>query len=561
MAVQVVMPRQGNTVESCIILKWKKNQGDTVNAGDIICEVETDKASFEVEAPESGMLIAVLHPEGADVPVLEPIAVIGKPGEKLEEPGAARGEIPAREKQTAAVTAPAEGRHDADLRIIATPLLMPRQGNTVESCVILEWKKKEGDAVKTGDIVCEVETDKAAFEVESPLDGTLLKIFYRAGDDVPVLTPIAAIGNPGDGVDFGGQAANTARTETPATTGPVSSPAETSPGAPVRVSGEAAASPRARRLARSKGIDILSIAGTGPDGRIIERDVRYVLSGREPLSPAALGLLEKSGLTPPAVGTGIGGRVLAGDLGKAPSFEKSADMVAGASAYSDFPVKGVRKIVASRMHQSLSTTAQLTMSASAEASALLSLRKNFKENGESLGLSGITINDIVLYAVSRVLPKYGDLNSHFLKDVIRKWNTINLGFAVDTPKGLLVPVIRGAERLSLKEISAESTRLIDACQKGTAKPEDISGGSFTVTNLGAMGIESFTPVLNIPEVAILGVCAVSLKPVMRKGETVFLPHLGLSLTIDHQAADGAQGAKFLKGLCDAIAQVNLLLAG
>ncbi|TFG61650.1 MAG: 2-oxo acid dehydrogenase subunit E2 [Spirochaetales bacterium] len=448
---------------------------------------------------------------------------------------------------------------------MAFQVLMPRQGNTVESCIILEWKKQEGDTIKSGDIICEVETDKAAFEVEAPADGTLLKIFFNSGDDVPVLTPIAAIGNPGEDISFlNTSGLNTSGEGLPEPEKKKEVPAEAAENIPAELprgsEEKTAVSPRAKKLARSRGIDYRDLAGTGPEGRIIERDIQYVLSSREPLSPAALGLV-KTGMEVPASGSGIGGRVLAGDL-TATGFAGSQPAAGtAAAAYTDIPVKGVRKIVASRMLQSVSTTAQLTMNTSAEAAALLSLRKRFKEEGEPLGLSGITINDLVLFAVARVLPKYPDLNAHFLGDTIRRFGQVNLGFAVDTPKGLLVPVIRGAERLSLKEISLESRRLVEACQKGSARPEELSGGSFTVTNLGALGIESFTPVLNIPEVAILDVCSIQPKAVM-KGETaVFKPHMGLTLTINHQAVDGAPGARFLQELVQAVSRIDMLLAG
>jgi pyruvate dehydrogenase E2 component (dihydrolipoamide acetyltransferase) len=225
------------------------------------------------------------------------------------------------------------------------------------------------------------------------------------------------------------------------------------------------------------------------------------------------------------------------------------------------PVKGVRKVIAERMLQSLQTTAQLTLNASADARALQALRKRLKESPEAMGLRGITINDLVLLAVARTLPAFPGLNAVFTGDTIQQHRHVQLGVAVDTPKGLMVPVVRAADTLTLRQLAAEAKRLAAACQAGKVLPDELSGGTFTVTNLGAFGIESFTPVLNSPQVAILGVCNIQPKPV-EVGESVhFVPHLGLSLTINHQVVDGAPAARFLQSLGQAIAQIDLLLAG
>jgi pyruvate dehydrogenase E2 component (dihydrolipoamide acetyltransferase) len=225
----------------------------------------------------------------------------------------------------------------------------------------------------------------------------------------------------------------------------------------------------------------------------------------------------------------------------------------------DIPLKGVRKIIAERMLASLQTTAQLTMHAFADARSLVDLRRKFKESPEELGLSGITINDMVLYAVSRALLSHRDLNAHFTGDTIRQFDDVHLGFAVDTPKGLMVPVVKAAHTLGLREISAEAARLIAGCREGGVKPDELSGGTFTITNLGAAGVETFTPVLNPPQVGILGVGTVALKPVQGASGVEFLPHLGLSLTINHQVVDGAPGARFLQTVAGHIARFEFLL--
>ncbi len=476
---------------------------------------------------------------------------------------------------------------------MATEVLLPKQGNTVESCIILEWKKQEGDAVSEGEPVCEVETDKAAFEVEAPASGTLLKRFFEEGDDVPVLTVIAAIGEEGEDVSglapSGAASAAEKPAESPSEAEAPESPKPAQKAAPAAkretaapaqaaapagaVPGEASpVSPRARLLARAKGVDPSSIAGTGPGGRVIERDIRYVLGTREPFTPAAIEEQLASGAAEPERGTGIGGRVTARDVaaagaaapaGAAPGAGMESAQTAGyPGPTTDTPVKGIRKLIAERMHSSLQTTAQLTLNSSADAREILAFRRKLKDAPEKWGYGNITMNDILLYTAARTLPEFPDLNSHFLGDTIRRFEHVHLGFAVDTKKGLMVPVIRNAHLMTLKQISEEAKRLIFGCVEGGISPDELKGGTFTVTNLGAFGIESFTPIVNAPEVGILGLNSVQQKPVTdEEGCTDFIPHIGLSLTVDHQLVDGALGARFLKRLGDKLARFEILLAG
>jgi len=227
----------------------------------------------------------------------------------------------------------------------------------------------------------------------------------------------------------------------------------------------------------------------------------------------------------------------------------------------EIPVKGVRKVVAGRMLASLQNTAQLTLNSSVDARSVLGYRSKCKAAPEESGVGGISINDVVLYATVKTLAEFPELNAHMLGNKIVEFDNVHLGFAVDTPRGLMVPVIRYANLLSLKQLSAETKRLAKACIDGTIDPDALSGGTFTVTNLGAMGIESFTPVLNAPEVGILGICAIQPKPVMKGTDVEFVPHMGLSLTFDHAAADGAPAARFLVSLKTRLAAFELTLAG
>ncbi len=446
---------------------------------------------------------------------------------------------------------------------MATALLMPKQGNSVESCLILEWMKKEGDRVNVGDVVCEAETDKATIEVESTAEGTILKIFYGPDTEVPVQKMMAVIGEPGEDISsFEAEfAASGDGASASAPAAAQAAPAVNSTG------GDSFVSPRARNLAAGKGFDASGLAGSGPGGRVIERDVLGALAGKEPLTPAAVAAAIEQGLTAPAEGTGIGGRVRLQDLSSAPAASTAAGTAASASAALPFPgafrdekVKGVRKITAARMMESLSMTAQLTHNFTADATELLAYRAKFKNSPEELGLGKVSINDIVMFAASRVLKLHPEFNCHWLGDTMRYFDSVHLGFACDTPKGLLVPVIKNADSLSLKELSAEAARLIAACREGKAQPDELTGATFTLSNVGAFGIDSFTPIINPPEIGILGVCSTQLKPVRTANGVEYRDHIGFSLTYDHQAADGAPASKFCADIRTAVENIGIYLA-
>ncbi|MDA3811188.1 MAG: dihydrolipoamide acetyltransferase family protein [Spirochaetaceae bacterium] len=451
---------------------------------------------------------------------------------------------------------------------MADKVLMPKQGNSVESCIIVAWLKKEGDKVAIGDIICEVETDKATIEVESSFEGTLLKTFYEEEDDVPVHNLIALIGEPGEDISSyseSDQAAEADAAEEKNLEVKKEDIQTGIPAAPVEVvEGKRIGSPRAMNLAAAKGIDIRTVAGSGPEGRVIERDILALTKEYPSLSPAAIEELLKSGKPVPVKGSGIGGRVLLSDV---QNVKDEAVKTASVSNLRDYPgpvtevtVRGIRKVTALHMMNSLSTTAQLTLNTSADATALLSLRKKFKNSNESLGLQKITINDLILFAVAKTLPRFPEMNEHFMGDTIRQFEKVHLGCAVNSEKGLLVPVIKDAGSYSLKTLSDKAKELFGAAAEGKSNPDDLQGGTFTITNLGSMGIESFTPVLNKPEVGILGVCAINLKPVQKDSEVEFIPYMGLSLTFDHQAVDGAPAAAFLQALVSAIENIDLLMA-
>ena len=344
---------------------------------------------------------------------------------------------------------------------MAQEIVMPKLGNTVESVIIVEWRKEIGDSIAVGEAICEVETDKATVEVEAEIAGTLLAKLYDVDDDVPVLIPFAIVGEAGEDVSGmltsaapAADASSSSEQGVPAVSAAVPQP-EAPPAAPAPAGGSSTGiSPRARNLASSSGLQGLPAAGSGPGGRIIERDVLAALEGRAPLTPAA----KTAGGNAPAQGSGIGGRVLASDMGAART-PGTGTAAAGSSVPSDFPgpmesfpVKGVRKLVAQRMHASLAETAQLTLNASTSAASLLSWRAAYKTSPEAFGLSKVSINDLIMYTVARLLRRYPGMNATFHGSEIKQYRHVHLGFAVDTPKGLMVPVLRFADQLTLSQL-------------------------------------------------------------------------------------------------------------
>ena len=366
---------------------------------------------------------------------------------------------------------------------------------------------------------------------------------------MPVLANVAAIGNEGEDIEEfrpeGQSTASAPAAEAPAAAATPATP--TASAAPIPVAATSApsggfvasagVSPRARRLAHKHGIDAESLPGSGPNGRVIERDVEGAISGRPRLSATARARSLSGDLESPARGTGLAGMVRSDDL-KVPGSVEGAEVT---------PVKGIRKVIAERMIQSLSTTAQLTLHASFELTKAQAYRKERLDAGQSK----VSLNDVIAHAIVQSLKEHPDLNAHFLGDRIATFEKVHLGVAVDTPKGLLVPVIRDASDMSIEKISAEVKNLAGACREGTISPDNLSGGSFTLTNLGMLGVETFTPVLNAPEVAILGVGGIVLKPKRTEdGSIEYVDTLPLSLTIDHQAVDGAPAARFLQTLVE-----------
>lgn len=467
---------------------------------------------------------------------------------------------------------------------MAQVVVMPQLGNTVESCLITSWLIAVGDVVDANTLLCEIETDKSAMEVPSGVEGTVLALLAAEGDEVPVKQPIVVVGEPGENIEelLAGAGLPPVTTgeagevdESPAAQGaaaasapavaptPAVAPARAAEGEPAGIS------PRARGLAAGQGIAAGRLAGTGPGGRVIARDVEAAIAAGPALTAGARA--EASGFVPGAIGTGIGGRVTRADLAAAsaePTVSAAAAEGAGPTVglefpgeVTDTPLKGIRKVIAERMMNSLATSAQLTYTATAPAAGLLALRKRLK-NAADPELSGVTIGDLVGYATVKTLAKHPVVNAHLGDGVLRTFAHVHFGMAVDTPRGLLVPTLRFADTLTLRQFSVLSKQLANDAIAGSINPDLLSGATFTVSNLGSFGIESFTPLLNVPQVAILGVDAIFPRAVVNADGSVGAEQrIGFSLTADHQVIDGADAARYLRDLCAAIADIDLTVLG
>ncbi len=411
---------------------------------------------------------------------------------------------------------------------MATPVIMPRQGQSVETCIITKWFKNKGDSVAAGDLLFAYETDKAAFEMEAPADGIMLAVLYPEGSEVPVLHNVAVIGSEGEDIStfvhltdvaekkeasetindepVGVKQTVADETNTLTSTGPEK----------VRIS------PRARKIALEKGISIHNITGTGPNGRIVSADVEKHSSHTA----------------------------------------RHETLSAGPSAeYSDSPVTNIRKLIAKAMHSSLQNSAQLTHHMSADARNILGARAAVKK-GLAAGTEkqDITLNDMICWCVIKALAKFPEMNSHFLGDTVRHFNNVHLGMAVDTPRGLMVPALKNAGSMDIRTLSASLRNLAEAARKGNVDPELIksTAASFTVSNLGNYGVEMFTPVINLPQSGILGVCTITHRPADIGNNTFgFVPFIGLSLTYDHRAVDGGPATLFLKEIKDHVEKFSL----
>jgi pyruvate dehydrogenase E2 component (dihydrolipoamide acetyltransferase) len=447
---------------------------------------------------------------------------------------------------------------------MVTEVILPKLGQTMEEGTIVEWVKQEGDPIKRGDLLFTVESDKAVLEVETKTRGFLRRILVHKGQTVPVLTVVALITRTADedissygaavheGEGVG--AAEEALAGEAATPAPSVVEAESA-----RAGSRISASPRARKTARAEGVSLALLTGTGPGGRIVEQDVLDYLASLPKATPVAVKTAESLGVDLATVsGTGVGGRIVRADVLRV---GEAAPTPAEAPISETVAMTGLRRIIAERMAASDTQTARVTLVTEADATAFAEARERLKTAvAEAWGLA-LSYNDLLGLVVSRALREFPYMNARLGEDgqTIERLPFVNLGMAVDTERGLLVPVIRDAAQKGLHALSTELHTLLERARQGKSLPDDLSGGTFTITNLGMHEVDAFTPIINLPEAAILGVGRIQPKPVVHDGEIAIRQMLTLSLAFDHRLVDGAPAARFLQRIKQLIENPYLLL--
>ena len=446
---------------------------------------------------------------------------------------------------------------------MATIVIMPKQGQSVESCILTEIPKQVGDSVTKGELLFAYETDKASFEEFAPVDGSILAFYYESGDEVPVLKEVCVIGAANEKVESNATAPVTPE-ETVVEAIPVKEEKKGVKEIVVQnenVTGESTfVSPRARALAAKEGVEISGIRGSGPNGRIIEQDIIAFLASKPKITPLAKKKAEEEQLCTNCAGSGLGGTITANDLKKPASV--TSPVLMSSDEFEIKKLSNIRKLIAKAMLSSLQNSAQLTHHLSADARQITQLRKVVKKAVEEGYPTNITLNDLICFAVIKALKKYPQVNSHFMDDSMKYFKKVHLGIAVDTDRGLMVPVIRNADDLSIQGLSNQMREIAASCKKGSVNPELLSSeaATFTVSNLGNYGVEIFTPVINLPQSAILGVNTIVPRPKdLGDGVYGFVPHLGLSLTYNHQALDGGEATRFLKQIATEIENLTIEL--
>ena len=442
---------------------------------------------------------------------------------------------------------------------MAIEVLVPPLGQTVDTVTLVSWYKSEGEAVAQGEPLFAIETDKATLDIESPASGTLQGVTAQPGDEVKVLSPIALItasdelaGHSLSPIDL-----RPAMPDTPSAWPDRATETRTRQEGRQRVF----ISPRARRLAEEHGIPLGALKATGPEGAIIERDVRAYLEahtvpsiGGPLITPVARRLAEESGLDwRSLIGSGPSGRITRDDVAQVLAEHASAPIGLN-EAIESIPLRSVRAVIAERMLHSATHAAQVTLTAEADATSLVELRDQLLEDDIDA-----SYNDLFLVILGRALREYPQLNASLEGDAIKVWRRIHVGVAVDTERGLLVPVVRHVDIKGLVELSQETSSLIERARTGKCPPDELSGGTFTLTNLGMFGIDAFTPLINLPECAILGVGRIRRQPVMVEDKVIGRQMIWLSLTFDHRLVDGGPAARFLQRVVQLVERPHLLI--
>ena len=535
MASNIIMPKQGLQMTEGTIIKWLKKEGEVVNEGEPLFEMETDKLTITIDSTASGTLLKIVHGEGDLVPITETIAIVGEAGESVDVPASAPVAEP--------VAAPAAPAMDLS-SVNASAIIMPKQGLQMTEGTIIKWLKKEGEAVNEGEPLFEMETDKLTITIDSTATGTLLKIVRGEGEVVPITETIAIVGDAG--TDVSAFTAAPAVAPVAAPTAPVAAPAaQTVAAAPAvtRAPGERVFStPRARMRAQEKEIDIQKVAGSGPDGLIIEKDVLNANVVLVKATPVAKVIAEQNGVDLAEVkGTGANGKIMKSDV--MDILSKSAFVPAEVSAHEEtvIPMTGMRRAIANNMMNSLTSMAQANHRMKVDMSESVRFRAKLKAADIK-----VSYTDILIKAVSHALMKFPMLNSTVRGNDIITRNYVNMGVAVAIDGGLIVPNIKDAQAKSVVEIHAQVADLAGKAKEGKLTREEYTDGTFTITNLGMYDVDEFTAVINPPEAAILAVGKIADTPVVENGEVVVRPIMTLSLTYDHRIIDGAPAAQFLQ---------------
>jgi len=534
MAEVILMPRLSDTMTEGVIAAWHKKVGDTVKKGDLLAEIETDKATMELESYQQGVLLHIGTPRGGKLQVNDLLAIIGTAGEDVSALVAQNtNSVQNTNKAPVTIAAPentkvetaaapiAASSDNIDFSKMDEVVLMPRLSDTMTEGVIAGWQKKVGDTVKKGEILADIETDKATMELESYKDGILLYQGAQAGEKILVNQLLCIIGQPGLDIDAIVKSVKNA-SDSPAASAPVAqeSKAITTP-APIAASVVAApvapaasvvnegrifASPLAKKIAKEKGVDLKYVKGSGEHGRITKTDL--------------------DNYTPASANT----------------YTASAPI--GQVSFEDTPVSQMRKVIAKRLSESLFTaphfylTMKINMDAVVEARAMVNETSPVK----------ISFNDFIVKAVALSLKQHPKVNSSWLGDVIRTNHHVNIGIAVAVEEGLLVPVLRFADGLSLSQISISVKEFAKKAKDKKLQPADWEGSTFTISNLGMFGIDQFTAIINTPDACILAVGGIAQEPIVKNGQIVPGNVMNVSLSCDHRVVDGATGAAFLQTL-------------
>ena len=540
MAEVILMPRLSDTMTEGVIAAWHKKVGDTVSKGDVLAEIETDKATMELDSYQQGVLLHIGTPNGGKLQVNDLLAIIGKAGEDVtalvaqhsggaavhvEAPAATATEVAAA-PQPAAVSATT-----IDVTAMEEVVLMPRLSDTMTEGVIASWQKNVGDVVKKGEVLADIETDKATMELESYKDGVLLYQGAKAGEKIQVNDLLCIIGKEGLDVNAVVAAVKGGTTAAPAPTAEapkvetVKTEVAAAP-APATTQevvneGRIFASPLAKKLAADKGIDLKYVKGTGDGGRITRSDV-------ESYTPAASVAVTTSVASEPAAKAATPAPVYA----------------AGTVSFDEVPVSQMRKTIARRLSESLFTAPHFYLTMSIDMDAAVAARTRLNADGKTK----ISFNDMVLKATAVALKQHPKVNSSWLGDKIRYNHHVNIGVAVAVDEGLLVPVVRFADSLSLTQIAAQVKDYAQKAKDKKLQPADWEGSTFTISNLGMYGIDQFTAIINPPDACILAVGGISQVPVVKNGAVVPGNVMKVTLSCDHRVVDGATGAAFLQTL-------------